>query len=169
MGARDALILAAPWTIAASLVPGVPAPSGASSTLTLHFASAPPPRAPAVVGALNGRFDWLFAYRDRLSVTIMDAEARLETRRETLASECWRGVAALTGLSDTLPAWRVVPSRRARCLATPQETARRPPCRTPFRNLVLAGGYVGGSLPDSLEGAVRSGEAAARAWLGDGG
>ena len=169
LGTRDALILAAPWSIAAALVPGVCAPSGASAMLTVHFAAPPPPFAPAVLGALNGRFDWLFAYRDRLSVTIMDAAARLEIPREALAAECWRGVAALTGLSDALPAWRVVRSRRASCLATPEETARRPPCRTPWRNLVLAGGYVSGSLPDSLEGAVRSGGAAARTWLSDGG
>ena len=169
LGTRDALILAVPWAIAAALVPGVSAPSGSSAMLTVHFAAAPPPSAPAVLGALNGRFDWLFAYRDRLSVTIMDAAARLETPRETLAAECWRGVAALTGLSDALPAWRVVPSRRASCLATPEETARRPPGRTDWPNLVLAGGHVDGPLPNSLEGAVRSGEAAANAWLAESG
>ncbi len=169
LGPRDALVLAASWAVAATLVPGVAAPRGASAALTVHFAATPPPRAPAVVGAINGRFDWLFAYRGRLSVTIKDAAARLETPRQALAAECWRGVAALTGLSDTLPAWRIVPSRRASCLATPEETARRPPCRTPWRNLFLAGGHVDGSFPDSLEGAVRSGETAARAWLGDSG
>ena len=118
-----------------------------------------------VLCVLNGAFHWLFCYRDRISVTIKDAGARIDESRITVADECWRGVAALTGLSDERPAWRVVPSRRASVLATPEETARRPPCRTPWRNLFLAGGYVRAPLPDSIEGAARSGEAAARAWL----
>jgi squalene-associated FAD-dependent desaturase len=167
LGPRDALILATPWPVTAALVPGLAAPTGASAALTVHFASPPPPNSPAVVAALNGPFDWLFAYRDRLSVTIKDASARLETPRETAAAECWRGVAALTALSDAMPAWRVVPSRRASCLATPEETARRPTWRTPWRNLLLAGGHVGRSLPDSLETAVRSGQRAAQFALGE--
>ena len=165
LGPRDALILATPWSVTAGLVPGVEAPTGASSTLTVHFAHPPPPRALAVIAALNGPFDWLFAYRDRLSVTIKDAAARLDESRDRLAAECWRGVAALTGLSDALPAWRIVPSRRASCLATPDETARRPLSRTAWPNLFLAGGHVGRKLPDSLEGAVQSGAEAARFLL----
>src|SRR5271166_1491526 len=165
LGPRDALILATPWSVAASLVPGLEAPSGAPVALTVHFAAAPPPLAPAVIGALNGAFHWLFCYRDRMSVTIKDAAARLDAKRDALAKECWQGVAALTGLSDALPAWRVVPSRRAGFLATPEETARRPAFRTQWRNLFLAGSYVESPLPDSVESAVGSGEAAARAWL----
>ncbi len=167
LGPRDALILATPWSTTASLVPGVPAPTGASATMTVHFAQPPQPGAPAVVAALNGPFDWLFAYRDRLSVTIKDAAARLDAPRDRVAAECWLGVAALTALSDSLPAWRIVPSRRASSLATPDETARRPLCRTLWPNLFLAGGHIGRSLPDSIENAVRSGAEAARLALGD--
>jgi hydroxysqualene dehydroxylase len=161
LGPRDALILATPWPAAAALVPGVQAPTGASATMTLHFAQSPPPDTPRVVGALNGPFDWLFAFPDRLSVTIRDAAARLEAPRDQLAADCWRFVAALTGLSDALPAWRVVPSRRASALATPEETARRPLCRTLWPNLFLAGGHVGRSLPDSIENSAQSGAEAA--------
>ena len=39
LGPRDALILAAPWSVTAALVPGVPAPSGASAAMTVHFAA----------------------------------------------------------------------------------------------------------------------------------
>ena len=167
LGPRDALILATPWSVTAALVPGVPAPTGASTAITVHFAAPPPPRAPAVVAALNGPFDWLFAYHDRLSVTIKDAAARLDAPRDRVAAECWLGVAALTALSDALPAWRIVPSRRASALATPEETARRPLCRTLWPNLFLAGGHIGRSLPDSIENGVRSGADAARLALAE--
>ncbi len=166
LGPADVLILATPWTQTAALVPDVPPPTGAAATLTVHFAHPPPPHAPAVVGVLDGPFDWLFAYRDRLSVTIRDATARLEAPREQLAAECWRYVAALTGLSDDVPAWRVIPMRRATSLVTPDETARRPLCPTRWPNLFLAGGHVGRTLPDSIENSVRSGAKAARLVLG---
>jgi hypothetical protein len=167
LGPRDALILATPWSVTADLIPGIPAPTGASAAMTVHFATPPPPRAPAVIAALNGPFDWLFAYHDRLSVTIKDAAARLDAPRDQVAAECWLGVAALTALSDALPAWRIVASRRASALATPEETARRPLCRTSWSNLFVAGGHVGRLLPDSIENAVRSGMEAARLAVGD--
>jgi uncharacterized protein with NAD-binding domain and iron-sulfur cluster len=100
---------------------------------------------------------------------VKDAGPPAEQPNEALALECWRGVAALTGLSDALPPWRVIRSRRASHVWTPEEAARRPPCRTEWRNLFLAGGYVQGQLPDSVESSVRSGEAAAHAWLESGG
>lgn len=166
LGPRDAVILATPWSATAALVPGVPAPTGASAGMTVHFAASPPARAPTVVAALNGPFDWLFAYHDRLSVTIKDAAARLDASREQVAAECWAGVAALTALSGALPAWRIIPSRRSGSLATPEETARRPHCRTVWPNLFLAGGHVGRSLPDSIENSVQTGAEAALLALG---
>jgi hypothetical protein len=169
LGPRDAVVLATPWRVCATIVPGVAPPTGDSAALTVHFAAPPPASTPAVHGAINGPFDWLFAYPDHISVTIKNAGSQIEAPRDALAAECWRGVAAMTGLSDALPPWRVAPSRRAAALATPEETGRRPPCRTEWRNLFLAGGHVGRDLPDGLENAVRSGEIATRAWLGGAG
>ncbi|HVP99342.1 MAG TPA: FAD-dependent oxidoreductase [Roseiarcus sp.] len=161
---RDAVILATPWPVSASLVPGLSPSGDASAALTIHFAAPPPTKSEAVVGAVNGAFDWLFCYRDRISITINDAAAKIDSARDTLSAECWRGVAALTGLSDELPAWRVVLSRRASFLATPEEVRRRPSPCTNWRNLFLAGAYVGGPQPEGLEGSVRSGERAAKLW-----
>ena len=162
---NDALILAAPWPVAATLVPGLEPPRALSGGLTVHFAAAAPPAAPRVLGVLGSLFQWLFCYRDRMSVTLEAAAAHFEKPNEALAAECWPGVAALTGLSDALPPWRVIRSRPVRVAWTLEESARRPSCRTRWRNFLLAGGYIKGSLPDCVESAIRSGEAAAGAWL----
>jgi phytoene dehydrogenase-like protein len=161
----DGVVLATPWAVTAGFAPGAETPEPPTAALTIHYAVSPPPAAPGVLGALNGPFDWLFAAPDRISVTLKNAGSRLEAPREKLAGQCWRAVAALMGFSDAPPAWRIAASRRAAALATPAETARRPLCRTEWRNLFLAGGHVGRDLPDSLENAVRSGATAARAWL----
>ncbi|HEY3719615.1 MAG TPA: FAD-dependent oxidoreductase, partial [Roseiarcus sp.] len=159
---EDALILAVPPWIASALAPEIFAPTEFAATLTAHFAMPPPPGAPRVLGIVNGPFPWMFCYPDRISVGVRDAGAVLAAPREEIAAEYWRAAAALTGLSDDLPAWRIIRQRRAGFLATPEQDALRPTCDTPWRNLFLAGAYVQNGLPESIESSLRSGEVAAR-------
>ncbi len=164
----DAVILATPPRVLAALAPGLSAPQEFNGAISAHFAIGPPPGAPPILGIVNGAFHWMFCGDGRISVAIKDADALMETPRERLAVDLWRDVAALTGLSDSTPAWRIVRQRRATFAATPSQDALRPSFETPWRNLFLAGAYVQNGLPDMLEGAVRSGVAAAertKQWL----
>ncbi len=63
----------------------------------------------------------------------------------------------------------VTRERRATFVAAPGAGALRPPARTAVRGLVLAGAWTATGLPDTMEGAVVSGHAAAGQLLGDGG
>ena len=51
--------------------------------------------------------------------------------------------------------------KRATFAATPEQDIKRPSTKTDCRNLFLAGDWIDTGLPATLEGAVRSGEAAA--------
>ena len=73
----------------------------------------------------------------------------------------WREIAKITGADETLPRWQLVRERRATFAATPEQNAKRPPARTAWRNLVLAGDWTDTGLPSTIEGAIRSGERAA--------
>jgi squalene-associated FAD-dependent desaturase len=159
----DRVVLAVPAHVATGLVPGLSAPLAFNAILNAHFEVAPPPGTPEILGVVHATTQWIFAYPDRLSVTVSDANRFMDAPREKLAAELWREVAALTGLSDDLPSWRIIKERRATFAATPEQNARRPATRTAWRNLVLAGDYVQTGLPATIEGAVRSGHAAARA------
>jgi len=66
---------------------------------------------------------------------------------------------------DPVPPARIVKERRATFLASPEQLRRRPGPQTPWKNLVLAGDYVDTGLPATIEGAIRSGFAAAREVL----
>jgi len=165
LGPRDGVILASSWRVAAGLVPEIGEPSGDSSVLTAHFGRPPPRDSARIMGAIHGAFQWMVCYGDRISVTIRDAGRLNDAPREGIAQECWRQAAALTGLADALPRWSIVSSRRATFPATPANVAARPAAATRWPNLFLAGGYVRQPLPDSVEAAVRSGEAAAQAFL----
>jgi squalene-associated FAD-dependent desaturase len=157
----DAVVLAVPSWIAPDLVPGIAVPATFRAIVNAHFRIAPPPAAPLILGIVGGLSEWLFAYPDRLSVTISAADRLLDRPREALAEAIWREVAALTVLPKELPPWQIVKERRATFAATPENAARRPPARTRYRNLVLAGDWTATDLPATIEGAVRSGYAAA--------
>jgi len=157
----DAVVLAVPPWIAPDLVPGLEVPTTFRAIVNAHFRVPPPPDTPPVTGLVGGLSEWLFAFPDRLSVTISGADRLIGEPREALAEAIWREVATLTGLPPELPRWQIVKERRATFAATPENAAKRPPARTRTRNLVLAGDWTATGLPATLEGAVRSGYAAA--------
>ena len=157
----DAVILATPPHVTETLAPGVGAPQQFNDAIIAHFAISPPDHAPSLLGVVNGVFHWVVSAEGRISVTVKNAAAFMETPREKLAADLWRDVAGLTGLSDTTPAWRVIRQKRATFAATPEQDALRPTLETRWRNLFLAGSYVQNEAPDTLEGSVRSGVAAA--------
>lgn len=161
LGPADAVILAVPASVASALLPGLRVPTEFRAIVNAHFRIAPPPGCPAMIGVVNAMTQWIFAFPDRLSVTISGADHLLETPRETLARNIWHEVAAVSGIADALPAWQIVRERRATFAALPQEEATRLTTRTRWANLVLAGDWTATGLPATIEGAVRSGDRAA--------
>jgi squalene-associated FAD-dependent desaturase len=161
LGPDDRVVLAVPPVVARALVPDLTVPETFHAIFNAHFRVAPPPGQPLILGIVNGTAEWLFAYPDRLSVTISCADRLLEQPRERLAETIWREVSALTGLAPDLPRWQIVRERRATFSATPQEALRRPEARTRYENLVLAGDWTRTGLPATIEGSIRSGLTAA--------
>ena len=129
--------------------------------LNVHYRVVPPAGQPAILGVVNGEIEWLFAFPDRLSVTISNADRLIDRPREALAAKIWRETAELTGFSGPLPAWQIVKEKRATFAATPAQDAKRPPARTRYANVALAGDWTDTGLPATIEGAVRSGYKAA--------
>ncbi|WP_430913704.1 hydroxysqualene dehydroxylase HpnE [Methylobacterium sp. sgz302541] len=159
----DSVVLALPPWVAAEILPGVAAPQEFRSIVNAHFARRPPAGSPLVLGVVNGLTEWLFAYPDRFSVTISGADRLLETPREELAHRIWAEIAALHDLAPEPPSWQIVKEKRATFAATPAEAARRSRAATAYDNLVLAGDWTANGLPSTIEGAIRSGDTAARA------
>ncbi len=165
LSGSDSVVLAAPSWIAQELLPGLVAPDDYRAILNVHFKIAPPARQPLLLGMIGSLSEWLFAFDDRLSVTISGADRLMDAPREELAEKIWGEVAAASGLApelaSRLPPWQIVKEKRATFAATPAQEARRPGAVTSWPNLFLAGDWTNTGLPATIEGSIRSGYRAA--------
>lgn len=157
----DAVILAVPPHAAAALVPDLQTPQEYRAIVNAHFRVDVPAGAPPMIGVINGTVEWVFAFADRLSVTISGADRLIDAPRAELAQTIWQDVRKVIGMAIDLPPWQIVRERRATFAATPDQNARRPEATTQWDNLLLAGDWTATGLPATLESAVRSGHRAA--------
>ena len=162
VAADEPVVLAVPAWSAATLLPGLTVPDAHHAIVNAHFLVPAPAATPMMTGIIGGTAQWLFAFPDRLSVTVSAADALCEEDREALAARLWSEVATIAALPPTLPDWQIVREKRATFAATPAQDARRPGAATRWRNLWLAGDWTQTGLPATIEGALQSGAAAAR-------
>ncbi|HYM02801.1 MAG TPA: hydroxysqualene dehydroxylase HpnE [Stellaceae bacterium] len=165
--AEEAVVLAVTAPVAARLVPDLRAPNAFRAIVNAHYRVVPTaPNAPLFIGLIGGTAEWVFRKREVLSVTISAADRLVEMPAEDLASLLWPEVRRAYELGEAdLPAWQIVKERRATFASTPDQQKLRPPPQTRWRNLVLAGDWTDTRLPATIEGAVRSGFAAANHLL----
>ena len=166
----DAVVLAVPPSRLAGLMPSLDPPGDASTILNAHFRLPPGALdgAPALLGVLGAHTHWIFRRGDVASVTISGAEDSelVAAPSEVAAAVLWDEVRRALDLRRAEPiASRILKEKRATFDQSPEGVARRLPVATHLVNVVLAGDHVRTGLPASIEGAVRSGEMAAKALL----
>jgi squalene-associated FAD-dependent desaturase len=159
--AQDIVILAVPPWVAESLIPDLTVPNDFRAIVNAHFKMPAPARTPPILGVIGGTAEWIFAFHDRISVTVSGADAIVDRDREELARVIWADVARALNITNPMPVWQIVKEKRATFAATPAQNARRPPAKTHWRNLILAGDWTQTGLPATIEGALQSGETAA--------
>ena len=161
LGPEDAVVLAVPPRSAAALLPGLKTPTKFRAIVNAHFRVDPPPGAPPILGVVGGLVEWLFAFPQRLSITISNGDRLVDQPREELALAIWQDICKASGITGELPPWQIVRERRATFEATPEQNALRPGPVTPCKNLFLAGDWTATGLPATIEGSIRSGDRAA--------
>jgi hydroxysqualene dehydroxylase len=170
VGPDDAVVLAVPPWVAADLLPDLVTPDAFEAILNIHFHHAADPGGrfgeAGFIGLTSGTAEWLFIKPGHVSVTISAANSMVDEPGRAIASLVWPNVVDALGLpvrtKETLPPFRVVKEKRATFAATARQEARRPRTRTDrAANLALAGDWTDTGLPATIEGAIRSGRAAA--------
>src|SRR5258707_8647424 len=111
--------MAVPPRAASSLLPGLKTPSKFRAIVNAHFRFDPPRDMPPILGVVGGLVEWLFAFPQRLSVTISNGDPLVDMPREELAQAIWQDVCNAAGVPGYPPPWQIVPERRATFEATP--------------------------------------------------
>jgi squalene-associated FAD-dependent desaturase len=159
------VIIAVTAPVAAGLLPGLTVPEAHGAILNLHYAIDTEGIEPGFIGVIGGTAEWVFRKPGILSVTVSAADAIIDQPAESLAETVWRDIRRIYPVPEAMPPWRVVKEKRATFSASPAQAANRPGTRTQWRNLVLAGDWTDTGLPGTIEGSVRSGDAAAALFL----
>lgn len=165
---NDRVVLALPPTRLSVVMPGQDLPKDDAGILNAHFVLEDPSRAkdlPPVTGLVNTMTHWAFVRGDVISLTISAADrlGLMEADPEELAPKLWDETRRGLGIPDARhAAWRINKERRATIDQSPAENSKRPEAKTAFTNLFLAGDATNTGLPATIEGAIRSGEVAAR-------
>ena len=166
--AERVLLATPPWE-SARLLPGLAVPQTHAPIVNLHFARAEPGPV-RFVGFVGALCQWVLVRPSGVSVTISAGDAEVAEDVAALAPRAWGEIlraAAAFGIPGEWPIrppeCRLVKERRA----TPRHNPGPPfaPPRLPAPGLALAGDWTWPHLPATIDAAVRSGEAAARALL----
>ncbi len=167
LAADDDVVLALPPSGVPGLVPSVSAPRASRPIVNAHFRLARPaplPEGLPLIGVIGGTAQWLFLRGDVVSVTVSAAQDLVTAPADEIARRLWADVRRALELdAAAVPPYRIVKERRATFAQVPAELPRRAKTLTPIANLFLAGDWTDTGLPATLEGAVRSGFAAAEA------
>lgn len=161
----DRVILALPPPATASIVPDLTVPTEHRAIVNAHFRVREASPAPRLVGCIGGLAQWLLWRGDVISVTVSAADRLLGETPDALALRFWPEIMRAFEFDGAPIASRIVKERRATIAATAAMERLRPPTRTRFANLLLAGDWIRTGLPATIESAVRSGEDAARLAL----
>jgi squalene-associated FAD-dependent desaturase len=170
LSADDHVILAVPPARARMILPDIETPDDGEAIVNAHFRLDHPVTPPVgdapLIGLVNATAHWIFIRENIVSLTISAADAQADQSAEDLLPLLWRETAAALGLpAEPTPPGRLIKEKRATFDQHPASVARRPGAETALGNLFLAGDWTDTGLPATIEGAIRSGEKAARLAL----
>jgi squalene-associated FAD-dependent desaturase len=179
----DAVVVATPHGQATALVPAAACPDrsawdrlGSTPIVNVHVRYERPVTSLPFAAAVGSPVQWVFD-RTRSGEPGQHLAVSLSAADQVLGMPAGELVARYErALAELFPAARATAVLDAFVTREPQATFRqtagtgvvRPPTRTRLPGLVLAGAWTATGWPDTMEGAVRSGRAAARALAGPG-
>ncbi len=169
LAADDKVVVALPPNGTATVLPEIEVPDESCTIFNAHIRldePVMPKNGIPFLGVLGGTAQWLMMRDNVVSITVSAADHLAEEPAETVAERVWQDARRALNLPlAKRPPMRVIKERRATIAQTPAAVRRRAGTRTRYANLLLAGDWTDTGFPATIEGAIRSGQAAAEAAL----
>ena len=163
IGPGDKIVLALPIAGINAIMPAIETPDAFRPIVNAHFLLPSKSDKLTLMGLINGEAHWIFRKGNVASVTVSAARSLADTPSQGIAERLWRDVCGALQMTGTaMGLHRIIKEKRATFAQTPDQNRRRPGAKTSISNLFLAGDWTATGLPATIEGAVRSGEIAAK-------
>ncbi len=160
---NDNVVLAVPHNIAGKLVDNISIPQETCPIVNVHFKHNIKNQPNySYMGVTAGTSHWLHYHNNIISSTTSAAADLIPMKDDEIASLIWQEVRAAFNIDRKMPEYRVIKEKRATFSCSPDNLKKRPPAKTSYNNLFLAGDYVQNNLPATIDGAALSGEIAAK-------
>ncbi len=170
------VVLAVPHDQAAALMPAAAgamanvdrmAHAPGSPIVSMHLWFREPFMDQDAVGSIGTTIHWVFRRDRHVAVTISAAHDTVDRTKDELVAIAVADLRAVFGPRVGTPYHALVIRERAATVSLrPDTVLARPGARTALPNLFLAGDWTATGLPATIEGAIRSGEEAARQVAG---
>ncbi len=166
---NDAIILATPNAVSNRLCPDIAPAIDSAPIINVHF-DVIEELGHGLCGMVGGISDWVFWRGKTVSITIGNARKYMSLSGDELAQNVWREAKAVlpSTMPQATPPHRRIVEKRATIAATPKAFDMRPTTNTIHPNLFLAGDWINTGLPSTIEGAILSGQMAAKAVIDKG-
>lgn len=164
IGDSDAVILATPALVTGKLL-DMDVPDEFNAIINGHFIYDHGQPEGSFMGTIGGMAHWIFFKDGVISTTTSAANDYLDKEVDDIANTLWANICTALNINAELPTHRIVTEKRATFSCCPDQLLKRPRTNSRLKNLFLAGDYTATGLPATIDGAVKSGQLAAKAAI----
>ncbi len=134
-----------------------------SSILTLHLWLKENKLKKSFYAFIDSRLHWVFNHGDYITTVTSSADELIEKSHEELFSIVSAELFTYLGINrENISRYKIIKEKRATFIPNKENLMKRPSAKTKLENVFLAGDWTNTGLPATIEGAIKSGDTAAK-------
>jgi len=134
-----------------------------SSILTLHLWLKQNKLKKPFYAFIDSPLHWVFNHGEYITTVTSSADELIEKTQEELLNIISAELHAYLGINPKdISSYKVIKEKRATFVPNKENLAKRPSSKTKIENVFLAGDWTDTGLPATIEGAIKSGNTAAK-------
>ncbi|MCK9210057.1 MAG: hydroxysqualene dehydroxylase HpnE [Ignavibacteriaceae bacterium] len=134
-----------------------------SSILTLHLWLKENKLKKPFYAFIDSRLHWVFNHGEYITTVTSSADELIEKSQEELFSIISTELFTYLGINpENISRYKIIKEKRATFIPNKENLLKRPSANTKLENVFLAGDWTNTGLPATIEGAIKSGNTAAK-------